>query len=161
MPSNSTATLRSLYAAGTRQCLRYQPTVVGAFPPGPPLGSFWANGPSTLQSWGRSRLRQFVSAKPGDCAPGASPLKNFQPKSKESRMRAGTLAVWASDWLTVSSAETTAAAPRARPSRLRRVIESYGLFISSPFLVGVIPMLSPWGRLLTCAPIGYRRSWPD
>src|ERR1017187_2715841 len=118
-------TLRSLYDAGKRKCFRYQPMPVGAKPPEPPLGSVVAKGPSTLQSCGKSRLRQLVSAKPGCCAPGASPLKNFQPKSKESRIRAAASGVWPANCLAESSAEIRAAVPSARPSRPRRVIESF------------------------------------
>src|ERR1022692_3781888 len=120
-------TLRSLYAAGRRKRFRYQPMPVGAKPPEPPLGSFWEKGPSTLQSCGRSRLRQLASANVSCCAPGASPLKNFQPKSKVSRIRTGGSGVWATKWPEESSAETRAAAPTARPIRLRRVIASFEL----------------------------------
>src|ERR1039458_787944 len=86
-----------------------------------------------LQSCGRSRLRQVASANAGCCAPGASPLKNCQPKSKELRIRAGGCGVWATNWPAESNAETRAAAPIARPSRPRRVIASFGLILITPF----------------------------
>src|ERR1035441_639608 len=126
-------TFRPLYDAGTLKRLRYQPIPVGALAPGPPLSSFWANGPSMLQSCGRSRPRQLAAANAGCCAPGASPLKNHQPRSKDSRIRAEGPGVWAINWLAESSAETTAAAPSARPSSPRRVIASFGFIVTSPY----------------------------
>ena len=46
------------------------------------LASLGLNEPSTLQSWGRSSVRQAASSNPGSCALASSPRKNFQPSVK-------------------------------------------------------------------------------
>src|SRR5271157_1534825 len=70
----------SLASAPTVNVLRYQ-----AVPQGKnavQLASLGSKAPSTLQSWGKSSVRQDASGKAGSCALASSPRKNFQPSVK-------------------------------------------------------------------------------
>ncbi len=86
--------------------------------------------------WARSRERAFdapvvrqIETSPGGVGevraarpPAASPRKKRQPKSKESRMRGVGSGVCAANGPGESSAEASAAAPSALPSKSRRVM---------------------------------------
>src|SRR5262245_13859765 len=89
MPSNSTKIRREACSVGSVKSLRYQPTPAGKKPPAPLVGLFRSNGPSMLQSCGRSSLRQAESSKRGACAWLASPLKKSHEESKAEVTRTG------------------------------------------------------------------------
>lgn len=99
---------------------------VGRYPPGPDEGSTWEQGPSMLQSWGRSTSLQSVSANSGRCAPFGSPRVKRQPKSTVSRdlgttSPTGGAASTDSAWPTQGATERAATPWAVRRSRSRRV----------------------------------------
>src|SRR5580704_8221114 len=118
----------SLYESGKRNRFRYQPTPVGRYAPQKLDGSFSSKGPSMLQSCGRSRALQSASENSGISAPGTSPLRNFQPRSKFSRILCSGLSPGppAKAELMVGSTETNAAVPATALSSSRRVREPLG-----------------------------------
>src|SRR5580704_12649418 len=128
----------SLCEAGKRKCFRYHPIPLGKYAPQDPAGSFSLKGPSMLQSCGRSRVFQPESENSVASAPGKSPLRNFQPKSKFSRiLDAATLGpLSAALRPAVANPEANAAAPTAWRSswrRLNRLVETPSSFaIASP-----------------------------
>src|ERR1700746_1726814 len=74
-------------SAGALKVLRYQPTPPGKKPPPAPLRLSLSGRLSILQSWGRSTVRQAVSANEDASAPLGSPSRNFQPESAASSSR--------------------------------------------------------------------------
>src|SRR5580704_15363714 len=76
-----------------------------------------------LQSCGRSRVLQSASENSGTSAPGQSLCRNFQPKSKLSRILCAVVSYPDCAWLAPMNedAETTAAVLTAPLSSWRRL----------------------------------------